>query len=340
MNFTATLKTAADILIWSRTETKKRAEKRLKKLKAVVTAARDYSPYFNRKYAGLGDSYALTDLPSTDHEELSEHLDTWLTDRLLDVEELELDSEDVSFAAMLVDDKYLAVCSEEDLISLRDLGVNTFYALLYALRSGIGVCERLRALLRGNRVADVCLKGDGTAKLHLSASARMPVAGRYCGGDARTKEELISDLNGFAPAVVRSCSHSLSRLTALAEAGELNIKPVYMRANMKNGSAFVGSRAEAVFGCRVHGEVMFPEFGDVAVECKAKHFHVNDDAFFVEAVDANNNPVADGILSDHILVTDLQNTLQPYLRYAKPLSVVMHFERCQCGRSGKWFELG
>ena len=81
------------------------------------------------------------------------------------------------------------------------------------------------------------------------------------------------------------------------------------------------------------------EGGTIACECREQHFHINDDWVVIEPVDANNHPVPDDTQSDKILLTNLFNYTQPYIRYEVTDRVMLHRETCSCGNPSPWLEL-
>jgi phenylacetate-coenzyme A ligase PaaK-like adenylate-forming protein len=59
----------------------------------------------------------------------------------------------------------------------------------------------------------------------------------------------------------------------------------------------------------------------------------------VEPVDKDNKPVPDGVQSDKILLTNLYNYTQPFIRYEVTDRVVMHHEPCACGNISPWLTI-
>ena len=98
-------------------------------------------------------------------------------------------------------------------------------------------------------------------------------------------------------------------------------------------------RLAETFNCYVQTSYSCTEGGTVACECTHQHFHINDDWLIVEPVDKEGNPVADGVLSDKILLTNLYNYAQPFIRYEVTDRVIMHHESCPCGNPSPWIEL-
>lgn len=69
----------------------------------------------------------------------------------------------------------------------------------------------------------------------------------------------------------------------------------------------------------------------LSTECDHGRKHINTDYAVLEAVDADDRPVADGELSDHVLVTNLVNHVQPFIRYRVDDSVRISHKPCPCG---------
>ena len=55
-------------------------------------------------------------------------------------------------------------------------------------------------------------------------------------------------------------------------------------------------------------------------------------------MDSDGNPVPDGVRSDKILLTNLYNYTQPFIRYEVTDRVIMHHEACSCGNPSPWIE--
>ena len=56
-------------------------------------------------------------------------------------------------------------------------------------------------------------------------------------------------------------------------------------------------------------------------------------------MDADNNPVPFGEMSDKVLITNLSNYIQPFIRYELTDRVIVHNEKCKCGRTTLWLEI-
>jgi phenylacetate-CoA ligase len=69
----------------------------------------------------------------------------------------------------------------------------------------------------------------------------------------------------------------------------------------------------------------------LSTECQMGRKHINTDYAILEPVNADGLPTPDGELSDHVLVTNLINHVQPVIRYRVDDSVRISHQRCPCG---------
>ena len=93
------------------------------------------------------------------------------------------------------------------------------------------------------------------------------------------------------------------------------------------------------FGCYVQTHYSCTEGGELACECAEGHLHINEDWVILEAVDREGRPVAPGVQSDRVFITNLSNFIQPFIRYELTDRVVVHEEACPCGRTTRWLEI-
>ncbi|MCA9080302.1 MAG: phenylacetate--CoA ligase family protein [Planctomycetaceae bacterium] len=203
---------------------------------------------------------------------------------------------------------------------------------------GLSPWRRLRGLLRGERFRMAHLVGDCPfCVTRQSALDSQHKARRLC--ETRLLsimdplEKSIQALNEFQP-------HFLylypSVLVAIAkrrqQTGQINFAPnaLIVGCEMLTESdrhviteAFPGSRLVNQYGAS--------ECPALAVSCPAGQLHVNLEHALIEPVDADNQPVAVGELSDKILLTNLDNFVQPFIRYEISDRVRLIDKPCPCG---------
>jgi phenylacetate-CoA ligase len=88
----------------------------------------------------------------------------------------------------------------------------------------------------------------------------------------------------------------------------------------------VRTELEELFGCPVRNRYASREFGMIAAQCPvAEGLHVMDPRFVIESVSFEGAP-------DELVVTDLDNRLQPFIRYRIHDTARILPDPCPCGR--------
>jgi hypothetical protein len=85
------------------------------------------------------------------------------------------------------------------------------------------------------------------------------------------------------------------------------------------------------FGAIVGNSYAASECPFLSYSCQAAWLHVNADWVILEPVDADHQPTPPGQQSHTVLVTNLDNRVQPILRYDLGDSVLQRPEPCPCG---------
>jgi phenylacetate-coenzyme A ligase PaaK-like adenylate-forming protein len=145
-------------------------------------------------------------------------------------------------------------------------------------------------------------------------------------------EKVVDGLNDFQPDVLGSFASVLEQLASARREGTLRIEPQTVRS----GGEVLGSRARddiaAAFGCPVFDAYGCAECGWLGMECRERQgLHVFSDWFIVEAVDERGREVPAGEESDKVLVTNLANRVQPFIRFELPDRVTLFEGVCSCG---------
>jgi phenylacetate-coenzyme A ligase PaaK-like adenylate-forming protein len=152
-------------------------------------------------------------------------------------------------------------------------------------------------------------------------------------------DEIVKQLNEFKPTMLGGYPTVLELLIDEKLSGRLTIQPVIIMTGGEYLSESLRNRLSEAFECYTQTSYGCTEGGTIASECIEHHFHINDDWLIVEPVNHNNQPVPDGEMADKILLTNLFNYSQPFIRYEITDRVVMHHERCGCGNPSPWFTI-
>ena len=320
---------------------------RQERLHRMVLWAKENSPYYAELYKNVDSGFSLTDLPPVSKVELMARFDEWVTDRrvrLSDINEFMKDPDNIGRKFM---GRYLVFTTSgstgNPLVALCDGTANNMMSAINAGRS-IARREDLKAfLLRGGKTIGVFATGGfylGNSSVRARLFA-MPWKKRQIAVTSALLPvpEIVRQLNEFQPALLGGYPSNLELLIDEQKTGRLNIHPVLIMTGGEYLSEDVRKRLSAAFGCYVQTSYSCTEGGTIACECTEHHFHINDDWVIVEPVDKDNNAVPDGVQSDKILLTNLFNFTQPFIRYEVTDRVIMHREPCACGSSSTWLTL-
>jgi phenylacetate-CoA ligase len=145
------------------------------------------------------------------------------------------------------------------------------------------------------------------------------------------QDDLIDQLNEFQPNVIVSYASVLEALAIQSE--KLHLKSLRQIANISEQLVpRAGRRIQEAFGVALPDHYATGECLLLTNGCPSHGgSHVNADWAIFEVVDENYQPVPPGQLGKKVLVTNLANTVQPFIRYEVGDQVMMATEQCTCG---------
>jgi phenylacetate-CoA ligase len=318
-----------------------------KRLRHIVTWARENSPYYSNHYQDIGADFKLTDLPPVNKVELMAHWDEWLTDRSITLSQVNDFICNLDNIGRKMKGKYLVFTTSgstgNPLVALCDKTTNNIMAAINMSRTFAHKENMTTFIKRGGKSIGVFATGgfylgNSSVRARLLAmpwkkrqiavtSALLPIA------------KIVRQLNAFQPAMLGGYPSNLELLIDEQKRGNLHINPVLIMTGGEYLSDFLRSELAQTFNCNVQTSYSCTEGGTIACECAEQHFHINDDWVIVEPVDINNNPVPNGVRSDKILLTNLFNYTQPFIRYEITDRVTLHDEPCPCGNPSPWLTL-
>lgn len=313
------------------------------RLRRLVQWARRASPFYAERYAGLSASRParLADLPSVSRAELMARFDDWVTDREVTLARVREFVAKPSLVGHPFRDKY-AVFSSSGTTGVPGLFVQDADAL--AVYDALGTA-RLGALaplwdwrnsVGGHRYALIAATGGHFAGVVTWERLRalhpwfakngivIPVTDPMDG--------IARALEAFRPTVIATYPSVLRALAERKEAGELLCAPGALWYGGEWLAPECRRRIERAFGARVAGDYGASEFMNIAFECEKGELHVNSDWVILEPVDERGEPVPAGKPSANVLLTNLANRVQPFIRYELGDSVTMVPGACACGR--------
>jgi phenylacetate-coenzyme A ligase PaaK-like adenylate-forming protein len=124
----------------------------------------------------------------------------------------------------------------------------------------------------------------------------------------------------------------IAALASEQQAGTLSIAPTRVMTSSEPRSADMTAKIRAAWGVEPHDIYATTENGPIASDCRAhRGLHVMEDRAIVEVVDADDKPVPDGEPGHHMLVTNLFNRTQPFIRHRLSDMAAYELGSCSCG---------
>ncbi len=326
-----------------------------KRLFDLITHAKDNSLYYKKLYQNIDPkvltnkslSDSLSMLPPVNKLELMAHFDEWITDRNVKLVDLYDFMKDLDHVGRKYRNEYLIFTTSgstgNPLVALCDKTTNSIMSAVNVLRS-FAYKGDMKAFIKGGGKTIGVFANGGFYLSNCSVRARlltMPWKKKQIAVTSALlpTSEIVSQLNQFQPTMLGGYPSNLDLLVDEQISGRLQIHPVLIMTGGECLTDDVRTRLTTAFDCHVQTSYSCTEGGTIACECSKQHFHINDDWVIVEPVDQNNLPVPDGVLSDKILLTNLYNASQPFIRYEVTDRVVMHHEPCTCGNPSPWLTL-
>ncbi len=305
--------------------------------------AREHSPFYQKLYEDVGDEFSLADLPPVTKPELMAHFDDVLTDRSITMDRITEFTQDLDHVGRMIDGKYLIFKTSgstgNPAVVLYDQQNIDVSSAIAAFRTFARNEDFRKFMKHGKKTAGVFADYGFYLACGMSRylQLKMPHQKTKITVDVNAPEsEIIKQLNEYQPSML---SGYPSNLALLADFEELNIHPDVVITGGELLMDEIRKKLTKKFGCYVQTHYSCTEGGEIACECEEKHLHINEDWIIVEPVDQNDQPVHFGEQSDKVLITDLSNYIQPFIRYELTDRVIVHDEKCSCGRTTRWLEI-
>ena len=319
------------------------AQLQQRRLKRLVRHARENSPFYRERYAGISEDFRLEELPAVSKPEMMADFDRAVTDRRITMARIDAFTEDLDHVGRMIDGKYLVFRTSgstgHPAVVLYDRRMIAVSSAVAAFRT-FARQEDYRAFMRhGKKTTGVFADYGFYLACGMSRYLQLKMPGRQTKitVDVNAPEaEIVRRLNGFQPAML---SGYPSNLALLADCGDLQIHPDVVITGGELLTDATRKKLADRFGCHVQTHYSCTEAGEIACECAEGHLHINEDWLIVEPVDAGGQPVKCGALSDRVLVTNLANAIQPFIRYELTDRIILHDEPCPCGRHTRWLEI-
>ena len=314
-----------------------------RRLRELVRYAKENSPFYRELYRGVGEDFELSDLPPVTKPELMARFDDVVTDRAVTMARVEAFTKDLDNVGRMLDGKYLVFKTSgstgHPAVVLYDQGAVDVASAVAAFRTFARQEDLKKFMAHGKKTAGVFADHGFYLACGMSRYLQLKMPGKQTKitVDVNGPEgEIVKALNEFQPAML---SGYPSNLALLADCEGLDIRPDVVITGGELLTDRIRQKLSGRFGCYVQTHYSCTEGGELACECSEGHLHINEDWVILEAVDKDGRPVAPGVRSDRVLITNLSNRIQPFIRYELTDRVILHQEPCPCGRTTRWLEI-
>lgn len=323
------------------------ARVRERRLRTLLTTAKAQSPYYAERYAEIDVTRCrLDELPTTNKAEMMADLGGVFTDRRIRRAELERFVEEPGHLGQLYLGQY-GVSHTSGSQGQPALIVQDKSALMrtFAVQFSRGTklpnrwSPHLERLWKPARLAVITQKPgfypSGAAFSHLPADVRP-----FCKLLRLSVFDPIADnvarLNEFQPEFIVGYTSSLEVIAREERAGRLQLRKTGKLRQITNVSEPLPEPSahalREAFGVPVTNEYAMGECMCLSFGCTdTTGSHLNADLAILEVVDHNNRPVPAGTPGAKVLVTNLYNMVQPFIRYEVDDIVTMSAAPCRCG---------
>lgn len=314
-----------------------------RRLNSLVTYARAKSPFYRDKFAAVAEAdFQLADLPTTNKAELMDHFDEVLTVDDVCLSDVEAFFEEPSNLGKLFRDKYaLSHTSGSQGQPLLIVQSKENLELLFTLQASrgnhenLGLADVASHLASPARLAAVTLKPgfypSASAFQYLPEGAEPFIQLLQV---SSIDDDMVRQLAEFRPTHLTSYASILHELARQVERGRLELKPELKQVVNISERLMPKTRKhyEEIFGAPVLDDYGMGECMFITNGCPTSGgMHVNADWAILEVVDADYQPVPAGRQGAKVLVTNLANRVQPFIRYEVGDLLTMAEEPCECG---------
>ncbi len=318
-----------------------------RKLERLVAHARRRSPFFARRYAGLPErAFALEDLPPVTKGEMMASFDDYCTDRRIrrgPLGEFVLDPTNIG-------KKFLGHVAVQTSGTGGEPALIVHDARAFAHVKAVGLARAPGPELTMGRVLDLARGRPGRLAVLLMDGGLYPSYSNFIHVprlhelfvdlhvfSVRTPiVDLVAALNEFQPEGIVGYPSTVTALACEQLAGRLRVlrnAPVGSVVTLSEpllptARALIGRAFEVpVDDFYATGECMY-----IARSCShGAALHVSTDMALLEVVDREGRAVPPGAFGHKVLLTNLENLVQPFIRYEISDVVAWEEAPCPCG---------
>ncbi len=294
------------------------------RMQKVVRHAMAHSDFYRQKFRSINvNKFRLADLPPTTKDEIRGNYDAVVTDKRLRLAELQsFIADSANLGRWFLGEYAVTQTSGSQGAPLVIVQHRRCIELIFALmaaRSSVAkptLNEAFQRLFRPRKVAAISFR-RGFYPSGMTLEYMQELLGSFVQVTrfASAQPDLVERLNDLQPAVITA---NASVLEALAmHPDRLQLKSLkYLTSSSEELSEGARTRIEAAMKAPVfdhYGAGECLQLGDGCPRCRK--LHINADWAYVEVVDNDYQPVPAGTTGTKLLVTNLANFAQPFIRY-------------------------
>jgi len=318
-----------------------------RRLRSLVARAKRQSPYYAERLRHIDPRrFALDELPTVTKVDMMQNFDRFVTDRRLKLAELEEFIKHPRRLGRWYLNQYAVshTSGTQGLkaVIVQDRSMTELLFALQILRGSVLTTTPLdfvSRLLQRTRLASVTI-GQGFYPSAIALAYAPPAADvflqRLWLKHIEPRVEVVEQLNRFQPHVLLAYANVLEMLAHEELADRLRLaRPGALRQIMNMSeplSAGAKKKVLEAFGIPLTDNYGMGECLALSAGCPQGHgMHLNADWAILEVVDHRNRPVPPGQPGEKVLLTNLYNTIQPFIRYEVTDVVTISLNRCPCG---------
>ncbi len=313
-------------------------------LRTLLHHARRDVPFQRERLANIDlNQISLGQIPPTTKTAMMESFNQTISRGVVAFDDVLATEDEHRLELPIIHGKYLAVKSSGTsgkpgwmVIGLRDWAILRGATLGRLARNWLTPGRVAMSFVRPLRTATLAAEHSHSMTWQSSRSAEMwagPFVQVRFFPVVNAVERIVAGLNDYKPEYLHAYPTAAEMLARYRlDGGNFTFEPELLSVGSEALTAMARQAIEQAFPkTRLVDHYGMSECLPLSTECEHGRKHLNTDYAILEAVDADDRPVADGELSDHVLVTNLVNHVQPFIRYRVDDSVRISHKPCPCG---------
>lgn len=315
------------------------------RLARLLRDARWNVPFQRNRLQGIDlDQVDLERIPPTSKEEMMEHFDDTIAAGAVSLEEVQkLDEDHQDLELAVLRDRYVATKTSGSsgvpswIIHGTDDWARTRAATFARItRPWLTFRRFAMSRFRPLRTATIAAAHAHSLTWQAHRAVEQSLANF---GDYRfysvldSVADTIAGLNDLQPEYVHSYPTFMETLARHKLRGaDVNFEPALISVGSEKMTPITNNLIRKAFpNTFLVDHYGLTECLQLSTSCTHGTLHLNSDVAVFEPVDAAGQPVPAGEFSDHVLITNLINRVQPLIRYRVNDSVCLLPDKCPCG---------